>query len=146
MENLYDRIIRHEGSMRMVYDDATGLPIVKGCQVMGNPTIGVGRLVSAPGGISEDEIAYLLKNDIDHCRAIVIIRLPWIKELSQNRQDVIYEMAFQLGINGLMQFKNMLNALQSGNWDKAAHEMLDSAWHKQTPDRCEELANLLLRG
>lgn len=146
MENLLDRVSRHEGTRRTVYDDATGLPVVQGSAIKGNPSIGVGRLLSAPGGLSEDEIAYLLKNDIDHCKAIVNLRLPWIGQLSQIRQEVLFEMAFQLGISGLLQFKNMLNALQSGNYDTAVHEMLSSAWHTQTPERVEELANLMLNG
>ena len=56
---------------------------------------------------------------------------------------VVIEMVFQLGIGGVSKFKNMLEALRQSDYAHAAVEILGSNWHKQTPSRCEELAEIL---
>ena len=55
-------------------------------------------------------------------------------------------MAYQMGINGLMNFKNMIDAIEEGCWIDAAHEGLDSRWAKQTPERAERQMKTLLHG
>jgi len=50
-------------------------------------------------------------------------------------------MVSQMGIKGVSQFKNFINALQASDYQKAAQEMLDSKWGKQTPKIAETLAN-----
>lgn len=134
METLRDRIIRHEGVSLVPYKDT-----------LGKLTIGVGRCLDTQG-ISQDEAQYLLDNDIENVVAKVNSSLPWVQSLDDRRRDVLYEMAFQLGINGLLGFKNTLAAINANNWSSASVAMLNSAWHKQTPKRCEELANIILNG
>ena len=56
------RIKPNEGLRLQVYDDATGKPIQRGSMVVGNPTIGIGTLIAAPGGITEAEATLLLSN------------------------------------------------------------------------------------
>ena len=58
-------------------------------------------------------------------------------------QLVISAMCFQLGRNGTMEFKRMLAAIKDHNYDKAAQEMLDSRWAKQTPRRAKKMASLM---
>jgi len=67
-------------------------------------------------------------------------RLPWTKQLSQPRFGVLINMAFNLGIRGLMSFRRMLAAMQVEDYDAAAREMLDSRWSKQVRDRANRLA------
>lgn len=145
MESLRDRIIRHEGKVRVVYDDANGAPIVPGYTVKGNPTIGVGTLLSAPG-LSDLAIFYLLDLELANAKTQLIQNLPWADNLDTVRQEVLIEMVYQLGINRLLIFNKALTAMQNSDWPTASKEMLNSAWHKQTPGRCEELANLMLYG
>lgn len=133
-DTLQDRIIRHEGLRLSPYRDT-----------MGKLTIGVGRCLDTKG-ISRDEAIYLLNNDLDYVKEHVATALPCILGLDQLRQEVLFEMAFQLGMNGLLGFKNMLAAVRDHNWASASTNMLSSAWHTQTPDRCEELANIMLNG
>jgi len=40
-------------------------------------------------------------------------------------------------------FKNMFAALNEFDYTRAAAEMMNSAWYRQTPSRCEELSNLV---
>lgn len=133
-ESLEQRLLRHEGIKLRAYKDSLGIL-----------TIGVGRNIENVG-ISADEAMYLLQNDIDHVKDQVSQTFPWTSEVDNVRLDVIYEMTFQLGISGVKKFPKMLDAVKSKDYATAASEMLNSAWHTQTPARCEELANLILNG
>jgi lysozyme len=134
METLRNRLVRHEGLRLRLYRDS-----------LGKATIGVGRCLETRG-ISEEEAFYLLDNDIEHCKEGVDQALPWIYSLDESRRDVLYEMAFQLGLNGLLGFKNTLAAIKAGRYADAAQGMLNSQWHHQTPSRCEEMADIMLKG
>lgn len=134
METLHDRIVRHEGLRLKPYKDS-----------LGYLTIGVGRCLDT-NGITKDEAFYMLDNDISRVKREVAKEFPWIIGLDETRQEVLYEMCFQLGINRMSLFKRMIAALRDGRYDDAAEEMLDSGWHKQTPKRCEEMALIMKRG
>jgi lysozyme len=56
-------------------------------------------------------------------------------------RDILIQMCFQLGGRGVRGFKKMLTALEKGDFKSAGEEMLNSKWHKDTPKRCERLAN-----
>ena len=60
--------------------------------------------------------------------------------LNHTAKGVIIEMVFQLGRPRCSKFKKMWQALRDGDYDEAANQMIDSAWHKQTTKRCESLA------
>jgi lysozyme len=55
----------------------------------------------------------------------------------------LVNMCFQLGKNGVSKFKNMFRCMKEGDWEGAAFQMKDSRWHKQTTNRCEELASIV---
>lgn len=128
--------------MLVVYDDADGKPIVAGKWVKGNPTIGYGRLLCAPGGISNAEAVFLFGTDWAKAEADAKT-LPCYSRLNAVRQGVLIEMVFQLGIGGVRKFARMLDALNQQDYAAAASEMLDSRWAKQTPDRAQRLADLM---
>lgn len=144
-ETFSQRLIRHEGLKLFLYDDATGLPLKSGDTIRGNPTIGVGRCLSTHG-ISEQEAMDMLESDINVAQAGVVDTLPWTTSLAPIRQEVLAEMAFELGLGGLMKFTLMLAALKAGDYAKAAYEMTNSDWNKQSPARCAELASFMLNG
>jgi len=52
-------------------------------------------------------------------------------------------MAFNLGRPRLSQFKNMIKAVNEGNYKKAADEMVDSRWYHQVGRRSQELVELM---
>jgi lysozyme len=133
-ETLTDRIKRHEGFRARVYPDS-----------LGKMTIGYGRCLTTEG-ISEDEAYMLLDNDITHLKQDLPNSFPWWSALDPIRQDVITEMCFQLGIQGVAKFPSMIAAIKLGDYVAAAREMQNSAWHIQTPDRCEELAQIMETG
>ena len=52
-------------------------------------------------------------------------------------------MSYQLGPSSTLGFDRMIKALKKHDFNKAALEMLDSLWGKQTPERCERVAALM---
>jgi lysozyme len=111
-------------------------------------TIGYGRLIDKRkgGGISQDEAEYLLENDIDRKLAELRDRLPWFDKLDDPRKGVLLNMAFQLGIAGLLNFKNTLAEINEGNYERAAANMLKSKWAQQTPNRAKRMAKQMETG
>jgi lysozyme len=142
---LADLLIREEGVRLTVYDDATGKPILPGVKVVGHPTIGIGRALDRKG-LTRDEAAYLLANDLVEVQAQVAKSLPWSSTLTDNRRVVLEAMAFQMGIAGLLGFKNTLAMIQAGNYAAGAQGMLNSLWARQTPARAERMAEMMRRG
>jgi len=110
----------------------------------GKLTIGVGRNLE-DAGISREEAYFLLNNDIYRALAIAqefLGREVWEK-LSAPRQEVLVNMAFNLGAGGLAKFKRMRQAIIAGDYEKAAREMLDSNWARQVGSRATELAQIM---
>nr|WP_197723796.1 glycoside hydrolase family protein [Acinetobacter ursingii] len=109
---------------------------------MGYSTIGVGRLIDKRkgGGITSEESAYLLGNDILKRLTELDLKLPWIKRLDDARRGVLLSMAFQMGVDGLLAFKNTLEMVRTGRYADAANGMLNSLWARQTPQRAQRHA------
>ena len=107
-------------------------------------TIGVGRNLDDVG-ISHQESDILLDNDIT--RLLVnpdIHRI--LSDHDEVRQAVVLNMAFNLGIAGLMDFRNMLEAFANKDYVLAALEMLDSRWAEQVGHRSTRLAYMMRTG
>lgn len=68
------------------------------------------------------------------------------RSLSQTRKNIIVSMAYQLGVTGVLKFKNTWKALEAGDWELASKEMLDSKWFIDTPERAERHATVILDG
>ena len=125
---------KHEGLRTKPYTDT-----------MGNLTIGVGRNLTGKG-LSEDECYVLLDNDINEVFQELIVKIPGFSAIDQPRQHAIMDMAFNLGVEGLMRFQKMLEAVEHRDWDTAAEEMLNSKWAGQVKGRATELATMIRTG
>lgn len=108
-------------------------------------TIGVGRNLEDVG-ISKEEALFLLRNDIYRVLKQLDTRWPKYKELSENRQRVVANMVFNLGIDGFMKFKNTIAMMEAGDFEGAADGMLNSKWAAQVPNRAERLAQRMREG
>ena len=144
IDQVAEQIMHHEGVRLAVYDDATGKPIVAGDVVQGNPTIGVGRLLTDDRGITEDEVMLLLKNDLAWVAKKAESYGFW-NRLDSARQMVIMGMIFNMG-NRFDQFKKMIAALEVGDYIEASAQMLDSRWAKTVKGRAVELAEQMRTG
>lgn len=128
---------RDEGVVRHAYQDS-----------LGYWTIGVGRLIDRrrSGGLSEDEIDLLLANDVARVEAGLDARAPWWRGLDPVRRRVLANMAFNLGVEGLLGFRNTLRAVREARWDDAADGMLRSKWAGQVGARATRLAAMMRDG
>lgn len=130
MDKLTKQLRRDEGEILHAYTDH-----------LGYWTIGVGRLIDKRrgGGITKEESAYLLNNDITKRYEALQSRIPWINNLSEPRIGVLVNMSFQLGVEGLMGFYSTITCIRNGKYEEAADNMRNSLWYKQTPVRAERL-------
>ena len=124
-------LVRDEGLRLRIYKDTVG-----------KLTIGVGRNLDDVG-ISKDEAYLMLDNDIQRTSDSLDKNLPWWKTLDEVRQRVILNMAFNMGINSLLGFKNTLAAIQAGRYNDAADGMLASKWATQVGARATRLADMM---
>ena len=69
-----------------------------------------------------------------------------LESCNEVRESVLISMAYQMGVTGLSKFKNMLTAVELGDFDEAANQALDSRWARQTPERATRHAEMLRVG
>lgn len=126
--NLMDQLRRDEGVKLRPYRDSVG-----------KLTIGVGRNLDDVG-ISPLESDVLLINDITRAQKDIDLALPWTDSLDEARLGVLTNMAFNMGINSLLGFKNFLGAVAAKDYEKAAQEMLQSKWAEEVGPRAHRLS------
>lgn len=131
---LIKELRRDEGVVDHAYQDS-----------LGYWTIGVGRLIDKRKGgkLTDEEIDYLLMNDVKECVADLDKNLPWWRSLSDARRRVLVNMRFNLGMAGLIGFKNTLKFIETGEYKRAADNMLLSKWAKQVGQRANRLAKMM---
>lgn len=109
---------------------------------LGYWTLGIGRLVDSRrgGGITDVEAEYLLCNDVRRIRSVLENRLKFWGTLNEVRQAALINMAFQMGVNGLLNFRKTLALIEQGNYIEASREALRSGWASQTPNRARRVS------
>jgi len=133
-DQLVDQLIIHEGVELKPYKDTLGIL-----------TIGIGRNLE-DRGISEDEARYLCLNDIEIVERELASNFAIVDGLDPARQLVIADMAFNLGVPRLRGFAKMWLAIERGDYNAAAEEMLDSKWARQVGQRAQRLAETMRTG
>ena len=68
------------------------------------------------------------------------------QNLTEPRKFALLNMAYQLGLTGLGEFRNMWNALEYDHYHEAAEHALDSRWFTQTPKRAKRIAKVIETG
>ena len=133
-KDLEDMIKRHEGLRLKPYRCSAG-----------RITIGYGRNLENKG-ITTEEAEVLLINDINEVSQRLYEELPFFYQLDDVRKSVLIDMAFNLGVMGLLGFRKTLGYMNAGDWESASKEMLDSRWAKQVKGRATELAEMVRTG
>lgn len=118
-----------------------GLRLKPYVDTVGKTTIGIGRNLDDIG-ISEEEARHLLDNDVEWVIEELDRTMPWWLTMPEPAQRALANMAFNMGLPTLKLFRNMLAALQAGDYRKAADEALDSRWARQVGSRAERIAAL----
>ncbi len=135
-DKLLEMLKRHEGVESHVYRCSAGYE-----------TIGVGRNISKSGlGLSDDEVDYLLENDIVRVIKELSSEYPWFKDLDDVRKDAIIDISFNLGATRLRGFERALAAMDAADYKTASLEFLDSKWSRDVKGRSTELAYMIEMG
>lgn len=126
--SLIEDIKSEEGFSDMPYKDSRGFP-----------TIGYGTLLP----LTNIECEWLLEHRLNALKQELnqAVKKDYRQlSISQDAWDILDNMAYQMGVPRLMQFKRMWSALNDKNYSLASDEMLDSQWASQTPQRANRLA------
>lgn len=112
---------------------------------LGYWTIGIGFLIDKRkgGGLRDVEIDFILQNRVREVSEELDRAIPWWRKLSEERQHVVFQMGYQMGVPTLMTFKNTLGAMKDGRYADAEAGMLASKWARQTPNRAKKLAKIM---
>ena len=133
-QRLFTQLRLHEGVEHKPYKCTAGYL-----------TIGVGRNIEERG-LSDDEIDYILNNDVNIATDELVATFDWYADLDPIRQRVVIDMVFNLGMPRFKQFKNMIAAIEAGDWMEASNQMMDSRWAQQVGLRASRLAEMMETG
>lgn len=141
----------HEGRRKQVYWDT-----------MNHPTIGVGfnldrgdaeTILGSLGYnksdiirgkiMSDEDIDYIFRKDVEKSIEDAKKLFITFDKQPEKVQLILVDMIFNLGYGGLSKFVKMRGAVESGNYEKAADEMMDSRWYSQVGNRSKKLVEMM---
>lgn len=134
---LQNELIRDEGLRLTPYRDS-----------LGNLTIGVGHLIQKGESftkISNTEALDLLETDIRIAERRLDNIFPSWRSLDDVRQRTFVNLVINLGYK-LAEFKRFLHAAKSGDWEKAADQLMQSRWYKQVRLRGPRIVHAIRTG
>ena len=104
-------------------------------------TIGYGTNLKE--GITKEDAVYLLRQRLLGCVATLRVRWAPFDSMQQGIRDALADMCYQLGATGVLGFRDMLGALERGDWKAAYVAGIDSSWYRETPNRALRVLSLL---
>ena len=137
IENLRKELELDEGVKYEIYNDH-----------LGYATFGIGHLVrdSDPEHgqeigtpVSEERVIAAFDEDVQVVLADCERLYNDFNVLPEECQLIIANMMFNMGRPRLSKFKGMKAGVDAQDWNKAADEMIDSAWYRQVPNRAGRL-------
>lgn len=149
MNECVQRLAMHEGVRLMPYKCSKGyLTIGVGRNLETNPLTAEELRLCGDymHGIIKEQAFYLLRNDIRRVTKECEKNIPFFNTLDNERQYALVDMAFNLGIKGLLGFKKMLSAMGVGNWIEASNECLNSKYAKEVGNRAKRIAETIRIG
>ncbi|QDP52042.1 MAG: putative endolysin [Prokaryotic dsDNA virus sp.] len=90
--------------------------------------------------LDEEICEMILQTKLNKMCAYANRKMPFLMTMPVEIQDVVLEMCYQIGVDGVTKFKKTLALLKREEFAEAAVEMLDSKWAKQTPNRAKRLS------
>jgi lysozyme len=152
IKTIIPRIKEHEGVKPKKYIDSRGIPTVgvgfnlkrkdadqKLKAVGANPI----KIKQGKQALNDKQIETLLVGDLKTSKEAANRILGNLTQHPAGVQGVLVEMAFNLGAQGLSEFKNFLSAIKSKDYKAAAKEMLKSSWSKQVGGRAQTLSKIV---
>ena len=142
LHRLETRVMRDEGYRGNAYLDSAGIP-----------TIGYGstRLpgfgpVKLGDNITPDDAKTLLRGDLWGAILDAENLFPRFHEMNSVRQEVLANMAYNLGRSRLARFTRMRAAADDLDYQQMAEEMVDSNWYRQVKTRAQRLVVAMRTG
>jgi lysozyme len=129
-----DDLQRLEGFSSTSYTDTTG-----------HLSVGFGHKIAKSVSMSRETALAVLADDIAIAERGARRVFPSFDSHPQRVQDVLVEMAFQLGSTGCAKFIKFGRAIAAHDYATASREMLSSKWAKQCPSRVKELAQRIAK-
>ena len=129
--------------------EAEGFRAIKYRCSKGIPTIGYGRTWLSDDEcirlgvesfndlalITQERARWLLDRDILRCIGELQEKLSYFSMLPSEVQIVLVDLCFNLGINRLMKFRNMIRYISLGEYSNASIELLDSNYASDVKGR-----------
>lgn len=103
---------------------------------LGVPTIGYGFT-----WLEKEEGDFILNNRVQSIYNTLYSEINYFDSLPNNIKRALINMAYQMGIDGLMNFRKTLAFIRDGEYEKAADEALKSRWAAQTPERAKRVTD-----
>lgn len=133
MDELTQRISVHEGFSSKRYLDTNG-----------HWTFGYGFNIDA--GITQHQAQLLLEDGIQIAKDDLAGK-SFYEGLDPVRQGVLIEFVYNIGIDSLLSFKHMLQAINLKDWATAVAQARDSKWAKEVGSiRVNDMCARLLTG
>ena len=133
-QTLVEALIRDEGLVLRMYKDSVGVS-----------SIGVGHNLEAKP-ITPHAAYVILADDVADAEQAVLRALPWSRNLDGPRFEALVNLAFNLGIGGLLDFKKALAAIERADWPTMARELIDSKWYTQVGARADRIIKQFATG
>lgn len=111
----------------------------------GKNTIGIGFNLDDVG-LSLEESRVILSMRLSKIDDSLRSNLDWYKLLTPVRKEALRDMAYQMGVNGLLGFKKSLSLMAKGEYQNAAREFCNSRWYEQTPHRADIVCGMIESG
>ena len=135
LDNLLEDLRRDEGWRPNAYQDSLGLW-----------TIGYGFLVDQRrqgAGLPPEIADAWLLHIVERNQRALSTALTYYDTLPEPVQRALSNMCYQLGLGGLLGFRNTLRLIREGRYAEAADEALNSRWAQQTPSRAKRVTDLI---
>ncbi len=146
-EKFYTMLRLDEGVVYHVYKDSLGIETWgTGHNLRALPPDAVILVFNNLGKTPQEIDQILLDRATNAIVVDITAKLSWYTSLTEVRQLVILDMAFNMGVNGLWTFVNTLEHIRLGHYDLAAAGMRDSKWYTQVGNRAERLAYMMQKG
>ncbi|WP_342753756.1 lysozyme [Pantoea sp. MBD-2R] len=135
-----------EGYREKPYRDTEGFPTVACGIKIGPKGADLANYVfTVPKKVGDIWLQVFVDSVITQCRANPLIYAA-LQQCNPARADIIYSMAYQMGVAGLASFRNTLVMISNGNFTGGSSGMLQSLWAKQTPKRAQRHAEVMRTG
>jgi lysozyme len=136
LERLIFQLESDEGLRLQPYNDSLGFL-----------TIGYGHLIDPRkgGGISKEVAGAMLGQDTGNTVSS-LKQFAWFQSQDSVRQCALVNMAFNLGVAGLLHFPKFLMDMGNKDYASAVSELIGTPWQQETGARADRIIALIQTG